>query len=45
MDDVRTRLQRAAFSPLTQINANNVTQLGLAWYADLAERGGVYERP
>jgi PQQ-dependent dehydrogenase (methanol/ethanol family) len=31
------------FSPLTQINANNVTQLGLAWYADLAERGGVYE--
>ncbi len=31
------------FSPLTQINADNVTQLGLAWYADLAERGGVYE--
>jgi PQQ-dependent dehydrogenase (methanol/ethanol family) len=31
------------FSPLTQINVNNVSQLGLAWYADLAERGGVYE--
>ena len=31
------------FSPLTQINATNVGQLGLAWYADLAERGGVYE--
>src|SRR3569833_904815 len=31
------------FSPLTQINADNVSQLGLAWYADLIERGGVYE--
>src|SRR5690349_6785740 len=31
------------FSPLTQINASNVGQLGLAWYADLVERGGVYE--
>jgi quinohemoprotein ethanol dehydrogenase len=31
------------FSPLKQINADNATQLGLAWYADLAERGGVYE--
>jgi quinohemoprotein ethanol dehydrogenase len=31
------------FTPLTQINANSVKQLGLAWYADLAERGGVYE--
>ncbi len=31
------------YSPLTQINASNVSQLGLAWYADLAERGGVYE--
>jgi quinohemoprotein ethanol dehydrogenase len=31
------------FSPLTQINASNVSQLGLAWYADLVERGGVYE--
>ncbi|MEO6186999.1 MAG: PQQ-dependent dehydrogenase, methanol/ethanol family [Steroidobacteraceae bacterium] len=27
------------FSPLTQINADNVKDLGLAWYADLAERG------
>jgi PQQ-dependent dehydrogenase (methanol/ethanol family) len=31
------------FSPLAQINVNNVSELGLAWYADLAERGGVYE--
>ena len=31
------------FSPLTQINVGNVSQLGLAWYADLVERGGVYE--
>src|SRR6185312_17501026 len=31
------------YSPLTQINADNVNRLGLAWYADLAERGGVYE--
>ncbi len=31
------------YSPLTQINTNTVTGLGLAWYADLAERGGVYE--
>ena len=31
------------FSPLTQINADNVSRLGLAWFADLTERGGVYE--
>jgi quinohemoprotein ethanol dehydrogenase len=31
------------FSPLLQINADNVSRLGLAWYADLAERGGSYE--
>lgn len=31
------------FSPLKQVNADNVAGLGLAWYADLAERGGVYE--
>ncbi len=31
------------FSPLDQINANNISQLGLAWYGDLAERGGSYE--
>ena len=31
------------FSPLTQVNADNVSQLGLAWYADLAEKGGSYE--
>jgi quinohemoprotein ethanol dehydrogenase len=31
------------FSPLAQINADNISRLGLAWYADLAERGGSYE--
>ena len=31
------------FSPLAQINADNVGSLGLAWFADLAERGGGYE--
>ena len=27
------------YSPLKQINADNAKQLGLAWYADLTERG------
>ena len=27
------------FSPLTQINAENVKDLGLAWFADMTERG------
>jgi quinohemoprotein ethanol dehydrogenase len=31
------------YSPLKQVNADNVKDLGLAWYADLSERGGVYE--
>jgi quinohemoprotein ethanol dehydrogenase len=31
------------FSPLTQINVDDISRLGLAWYADLAERGGSYE--
>jgi PQQ-dependent dehydrogenase (methanol/ethanol family) len=31
------------FSPLKQINAGNASELGLAWYGDLAERGGSYE--
>ena len=31
------------YSPLKQINVDNVSRLGLAWYADLAERGGSYE--
>ncbi len=31
------------YSPLTQINADNVSRLSLAWYADLAEKGGSYE--
>jgi quinohemoprotein ethanol dehydrogenase len=30
-------------SPLKQITAENASQLGLAWYGDLAERGGSYE--
>ncbi len=31
------------YSPLTQINVDNASRLGLAWYADLSERGGSYE--
>jgi quinohemoprotein ethanol dehydrogenase len=31
------------FSPLKQINPDTVGQLGLAWYANLTERGGSYE--
>ncbi|MEP7247048.1 MAG: hypothetical protein ABI885_25650, partial [Gammaproteobacteria bacterium] len=31
------------YSPLKQINVDNAGQLGLAWYADLTERGGSYE--
>src|SRR5262249_10950867 len=31
------------YSPLKLINADNVGQLGLAWYGDLYERGGSYE--
>ncbi|MDR0781269.1 MAG: PQQ-dependent dehydrogenase, methanol/ethanol family [Pseudomonadales bacterium] len=31
------------YSPLKQINADNVEQLNLAWFGDLAERGGSYE--
>jgi len=27
------------YSPLKQVNADNVSQLGLAWYANLSERG------
>jgi len=30
-------------SPLSQINADNIDQLGLAWFGDLTERGGSYE--
>ena len=32
-------------SPLTQINDTNVGQLGVAWYADLPERGGYQTTP
>jgi quinohemoprotein ethanol dehydrogenase len=31
------------YSPLKQINVDNVSRLGLAWYADLSERGGAYQ--
>src|ERR1700722_11731254 len=31
------------FSPLKQINAGDASQLGLAWFGDLSERGGSYE--
>ena len=31
------------FSPLDEINPDNIDQLNLAWFADLAERGGNYE--
>lgn len=31
------------YSPLQQINENTVDELSLAWYGDLAERGGSYE--
>ncbi|KRA81343.1 PQQ-dependent dehydrogenase, methanol/ethanol family [Altererythrobacter sp. Root672] len=33
------------FSPLTQINAGNVNQLGLAWYADIATTRGMEATP
>jgi quinohemoprotein ethanol dehydrogenase len=32
-------------SPLAQINADNVRELGVAWYADLPERGGYQSTP
>jgi alcohol dehydrogenase (cytochrome c)/quinohemoprotein ethanol dehydrogenase len=31
------------YSPLKEINVDTVSRLGLAWYGDLAERGGSYE--
>jgi glucose dehydrogenase len=31
------------YSPLDQVNADNIDQLDLAWYADLDEKGGAYE--
>jgi quinohemoprotein ethanol dehydrogenase len=33
------------YSPLTQVNAGNVSQLGLAWYADLDTYRGVEATP
>ena len=35
----------ARFSPLTQINADNVGQLGLAWYADMPDARGQEATP
>jgi hypothetical protein len=32
-------------SPLTQINAGNVTQLGVAWFAEIPEKGGYQTTP
>lgn len=31
------------YSPLTQITPDTISQLNLAWFGDLAERGGSYE--
>lgn len=31
------------YSPLKQIKPDNINQLSLAWYGDLAEKGGSYE--
>src|SRR5688572_17816526 len=33
------------FSPLSQVNAGNVSQLGLAWIAPMPERGGYQSTP
>ncbi len=33
------------FSPLTQVNTDNVGQLGLAWFVPLQERGGYQSTP
>ncbi|MEO6078759.1 MAG: PQQ-dependent dehydrogenase, methanol/ethanol family [Steroidobacteraceae bacterium] len=33
------------FSPLTLVDARNVSQLGLAWFTDLTERGGYQSTP
>ncbi len=37
--------QEQRFSPLTQINAGNVGQLGLAWYADMPDARGQEATP
>ncbi|MEP7314644.1 MAG: PQQ-dependent dehydrogenase, methanol/ethanol family [Pseudomonadota bacterium] len=33
------------YSPLTQVDATNVSQLGLAWFTNLAEKGGYQSTP
>ena len=37
--------QEQRFSPLTQINAGNVGQLGLVWYADMPDARGQEATP
>ena len=38
-------LDEQRFSPLTQINDRNVSQLGLAWYADIQTERGMEGTP
>src|SRR5262245_16419614 len=33
------------FTPLDQVNVGNISQLGLAWYADIADKGGYQSTP
>src|SRR5690606_26465754 len=33
------------YVPLDQVNADNIGQLGLAWYADIADKGGYQSTP
>src|SRR5690606_20941539 len=33
------------YVPLDQVNADNIDQLGLAWYADIADKGGYQSTP
>ncbi len=33
------------YVPLAQINADNISQLGLAWYADIPDKGGYQSTP
>jgi PQQ-dependent dehydrogenase (methanol/ethanol family) len=33
------------YVPLDQVNAGNINQLGLAWYADIADKGGYQSTP
>jgi quinohemoprotein ethanol dehydrogenase len=33
------------YTPLDQVNAGNISQLGLAWYADITDKGGYQSTP